>query len=184
MSDSFYRVADEIVRAVSGTNLNGYEDFLGLVNRDGSKIICTGAGRVGLGMRGFTMRLSHLGLNAYFLGETIVPHTGKGDLLLVGSGSGRTSSVLRTVEIAKSKQLNVGLITASIESPMSTLSNACVVLNTPNKMLGKDSQTSIQPMTTLFEQTLAIFLDSVVLDLMKKFNENSETMWERHNAIE
>jgi 6-phospho-3-hexuloisomerase len=184
MSDSFQRVANEIARAVSNTQLNGYEDFLNLVNRDRTKIICTGAGRVGLSMRGFTMRLSHLGLNAYFLGETIVPHTGKGDLLLVGSGSGQTSSVLRTVEIAKSKELRVGLITASKESPMSKLSDACVVLNTPNKTLGKDSQTSIQPMTTLFEQTLAVFLDSVVLDLMKKFDENSETMWERHNAIE
>ena len=184
MSDSFHRVADEIARAVSNTELKGYKEFLSLVNRDGTKIICTGAGRVGLSMRGFTMRLSHLGLDAYFLGETIVPHTGKGDLLLVGSGSGRTSSVLRTVEIAKTKGLNVGLITASTESPMSKLSNACVVLNTPNKTMGKDSQTSIQPMTTLFEQTLGIFLDSVVLDLMDKFNENSETMWERHNAIE
>jgi hypothetical protein len=39
-------------------------------------------------------------------------------------------------------------------------------------------------MTTLFEQSLSIFLDSVVLDLMEKFGETSASMWARHNVIE
>lgn len=177
-------VLREIADVVSKSKFDGYSEFLDLINNNGTKIICVGAGRVGLAMRGFAMRLSHLGIDAHFLGETIVPHTGPGDLLIVGSGSGSTASILKLVEIAKVKGLQIGLVTATPNSPMATLSDAKVCLNTPSKTSDDQTFTSSQPMTTLFEQTLSIFLDSVVLDLMEKFHETSESMWERHNVIE
>ncbi len=80
MSSSLEKVLAEISDAVKETRLEGYSEFLGTIKNDGSKIVCTGAGRVGLAMRAFAMRLNHLGLDAHFLGETIVPHTGPGDL--------------------------------------------------------------------------------------------------------
>lgn len=184
MSSSLEKVIAEISHAIKETNLDGYSEFLGILKNDGSKIVCTGAGRVGLAMRAFTMRLNHLGLDAHFLGETIVPHTGPGDLLIVGSGSGSTASILKLVEIAKSKGLRIALVTSTDSSPMRSLADATVALNTPSKSSESSRVFSIQPMTTLFEQTLSIFLDSVVLDLMEKFGETSESMWSRHNAIE
>ena len=184
MSNSLAKVIAEISGAIQGTHLEGYSEFLSTINKDGSKIVCTGAGRVGLAMRGFAMRLNHLGINAHFLGETIVPHTGPGDLLIVGSGSGSTGSILKLTEIAKTKGIKIALVTSSKSSPMRNLADASVVLNTPNKSSKGSETPSIQPMTTLFEQTLAIFLDSVVLDLMEKFGETTESMWGRHNVIE
>lgn len=184
MSDSLRMVLAEISNAIEKTHLEGYSDFLGIIEKDGSKIVCTGAGRVGLAMRGFAMRLSHLGIDAHFLGETIVPQTGPGDLLIVGSGSGSTGSILKLVEIAKSKGIRIALVTSTESSPMRSLADASVVLNTPNKSRETFQALSVQPMTTLFEQTLSIFLDSVVLDLMAKFGETSESMWGRHNVIE
>ena len=178
------RVVSEITEALAATTLDGYSDFLDLIKMDGGKIVCTGAGRVGLAMRGFTMRLSHLGLDAHFLGETVVPHTGPGDLLIVGSGSGSTGSILKLVEIAKSKGIRIGLITSTSSSPMRSLADASVLIHAPNKFSKGPESNSIQPMTTLFEQTLSIFLDATVLDLMNKFGETSASMWERHNAIE
>jgi 6-phospho-3-hexuloisomerase len=88
------------------------------------------------------------------------------------------------VEIAKSKGLKIALVTSTDSSPMRSLADATVALNTPSKSSESSRVFSIQPMTTLFEQTLSIFLDSVVLDLMEKFGETSESMWGRHNAIE
>ena len=184
MSSSFQKVIAEISHAIHETQLDGYSDFLSMIENDGSKIVCTGAGRVGLAMRGFTMRLNHLGIDAHFLGETVVHPTGPGDLLIVGSGSGSTGSILKLVEIAKSKGIRIALVTSSKSSPMRSLADSSVVLNTPNKSSESSQILSIQPMTTLFEQTLAIFLDSVVLDLMEKFGETSESMWGRHNVIE
>ena len=184
MSSSLEKVIAEISDAIQKTQLDGYSDFLSAIENNGSKIVCTGAGRVGLAMRGFTMRLNHLGIDAHFLGETIVPHTGPGDLLIVGSGSGSTASILRLVEIAKSKGLKIALVTSTKTSPMRDLSDASVLLQTPNKSSQSSELVSIQPMTTLFEQSLSIFLDSVVLDLMEKFGETSASMWARHNVIE
>jgi 6-phospho-3-hexuloisomerase len=67
---------------------------------------------------------------------------------------------------------------------MAKIAQSKVLLETPSKNSGKDFQNSVQPMTTLFEQTLGVFLDATVLDLMVKFDETTETMWKRHNAIE
>ena len=184
MSSSLEKVIAEISHAINETHLEGYSEFLDIIKNDGSKIVCTGAGRVGLAMRGFAMRLNHLGIDAHFLGETIVPHTGPGDLLIVGSGSGSTGSILKLVEIAKSKGLRIALVTSAKSSPMRSLADASVDLNTPSKSSETSRVLSIQPMTTLFEQTLSIFLDSVVLDLMEKFGETTESMWSRYNAIE
>ena len=184
MKGSLKSILEELALSVSRSSLEGHAEFLNLFEKDGSKIICTGAGRVGLAMRGFAMRLMHLGFDSHFLGETIVPNLGSRDLLLVGSGSGSTKSILTLVEIAKAQELRIGLITATKKSPMRELATAVVELHSPNKYSDDPAMTSIQPMTTLFEQTLSIYLDATVLDLMQKFGESSASMWARHNSIE
>ena len=42
------------------------------------KIVVCGAGRVGMAARGFAMRLGHLGLKAYCLGDATVPSLERG----------------------------------------------------------------------------------------------------------
>jgi D-arabinose 5-phosphate isomerase GutQ len=39
-------------------------------------------------------------------------------------------------------------------------------------------------MTTLFEQSLSILLDSFVLEIMKRTGETGQSMTKRHNVIE
>ena len=57
---------------------------------DSNKILIVGQGRSGLVGRAFAMRLMHLGLSVYVVGETITPSIEMGDLLFAISGSGRT----------------------------------------------------------------------------------------------
>ena len=130
------------------------------------------------------MRLMHLGFDAHFLGDVTVPCFQKGDLLVIGSSSGSTPSILAAAQIAFSKELHIALITSSTESPIGRLSNFQFLLNAPSKKMKLDDVVSIQPMTTLFEQTLQIYLDCLVLDLMSAMNVTSSEMWGRHNAIE
>ena len=55
----------------------------------GSKnIFVTGAGRSGLAAKAFAMRLMHLGLSAYVVGETISPAIYADDCIGAISGSG------------------------------------------------------------------------------------------------
>ncbi len=52
------------------------------------RIYVVGAGRSGLVAKAFAMRLMHLGLSAYVVGETITPALNRGDVMVIFSGSG------------------------------------------------------------------------------------------------
>ncbi|MGZ4892148.1 MAG: SIS domain-containing protein, partial [Halobacteriota archaeon] len=54
------------------------------------RLFVMGAGRSGLVVKGFAMRLMHLGFNVYVVGETVTPAVETDDLLIVISGSGET----------------------------------------------------------------------------------------------
>ena len=56
------------------------------------RVFLTGAGRSGLIMQLFAIRLGHLGMDVTILGLPIVPPVGPGDLFLAASGSGATAS--------------------------------------------------------------------------------------------
>ena len=56
-----------------------------------NRVFVTGAGRTGLALKMTAMRLMHLGLVVHVAGEATSPAIGRGDLLLVASGSGTTA---------------------------------------------------------------------------------------------
>lgn len=147
-------------------------------------IVLVGAGRVGMAVRGFAMRLAHLGLNAHMLGDATVPAVGAGDLLVVASGSGETQTIYDLVAIAKKNGADVALITGNPESRMGALSDIIVKVQAPSKVKAVEGFISVQPMTTLNEQCLGIFFDAVVLDLMEQTGETHDTMWGRHSNLE
>jgi 6-phospho-3-hexuloisomerase len=177
------KVLSEISNVLESSNFDNLEEFSNKILK-ANKIIVFGAGRVGLMMKSFAMRLSHLSLEAYFLGEVNVPRTEKGDLMIIGSGSGNTKTVVTVAEIAKNKGLEVVSITSNPESVIAKLSSSIVNLNCETKDSKKSSRLSIQPMTTLFEQSLLIFLDSLILILMNELQEDHDSMIGRHNVIE
>lgn len=148
------------------------------------KIIATGAGRVGLSVRGFVMRLKHLGLDAYIVGDANVPALKQDDLLLACSGSGETQTIYELVNIASRNLSKIALITGNPQSRMGKLAHTIVEIKAPSKTKQIDGFTSIQPMTTLNEQSLGIFFDAAVLRLMQEMGETHETMWERHSNLE
>lgn len=148
------------------------------------KIIGLGAGRMGLSTKAFIMRLGHLNFSAYMIGDTTVPSIGSRDLLLVCSGSGETQTIYDLTVTAKKNGARITAVTGNPDSRIGKLADTIVVLKAPSKTKQVEGVTSIQPMTTLNEQTLLIFFDAVVLELMKILNESHETMWNRHSDLE
>ncbi len=73
------------VEAIDATETKELADAVLQANR----IFLAGAGRSGLMGKAFVMRLMHMGLDAYVVGETVTANLREGDLLIVGSGSGR-----------------------------------------------------------------------------------------------
>ncbi len=162
------------------------EQILKLIEeiRKANTIVVCGAGRVGMMTRSFGMRLGHLGLRAYTLGDSTVPGLQEGDLFLVSSGSGETETIYQLVVIAKKHKARVALITGNPESRMGKLADTIVEIKAPSKVKAVEGFTSAQPMTTLNEQCLLVFFDAVVLALMEHLEESHDSMWERHSQLE
>jgi 6-phospho-3-hexuloisomerase len=147
-----------------------------------SKIVTCGAGRMGLMARAFAMRLKHLNRDAYHIGDCNVPRIGPGDLLVACSGSGETKTVLTLVETAKFSGASVALLTTRESSSMEKLADIKIILPAPSKV--ENGVVSMQPMTTLTEQSTLLFLDGLILMLMDQLRETNETMKTRHSILE
>jgi len=176
-------ILNEIDSVLSSINNLEIEELINLINVSNT-IVTLGAGRVGMAIKGFAMRLGHLGFRAYHIGDTTVPSIGKNDLLIVASGSGETQSIYDLVKIGKNNGASIILITGNVDSRIAKLSDKILLVNAPSKTKKVDGLKSIQPMTTLNEQCLGILFDTIVLEIMEITGETHQTMWERHSNLE
>jgi 6-phospho-3-hexuloisomerase len=158
-----------------------------------SKIFVVGAGRSGLVVKSFALRLMHLGFSVYVMGETIIPRMRKGDVLVALSGSGRTKSVISVAEAAKSVGAIVVSITTFMDSPLAKLGDVVVLIPGRTKLAKEDDylvrqviglHEPLTPLGTLFEDLAMIFLDGVVVELMDKLGVTEEELKERHANVE
>lgn len=158
-----------------------------------NKILIVGQGRSGLVGRAFAMRLMHLGLSVYVVGETITPSIERDDLLFAVSGSGRTSFVVNAATTAKKTGAKVVSITSHPDSNLGKLSDYIVVVKGRTKLARSKDYTSNQimgiheplaPLGTMFEICCMVFLDSIVAELMNRLSKSEEDMRRRHSIIE
>ena len=178
-------VIAELAETLKNLSPSDMVNAVELINSS-SSLFLAGAGRSALAVRGFAMRLMHLGKNSYLVGETTTPGIAEGDLLLIGSGSGRTGTLLSMAEKANKIGAKILLITIDPQSPIARLADLVIEFPTPSPKLtgGPTKGQSVQPMGSLFEQSLFIFLDSLVLLLMKTNNLTSAEMFRRHANLE
>jgi 6-phospho-3-hexuloisomerase len=150
------------------------------------RIFVAGAGRSGLCMRALSMRLMHLGKTVYVVGETTTPRLASTDLLILGSGSGRTTGLLAMAERARHQGAKILLFTTDATSPLAEMADFRVVIPAPslNATAGKSDPISVQPMGSLFEQSMLILCDSLILGLMQKAGVIAAQMLERHANLE
>lgn len=119
--------------------------------------------------KSFSMRLIHLGLNVGRLGKRPGKTTNK-DLNIVLSGSGESKDILRIVK--KIKKSKIICITTCDESNIAKKADLVIEFRA-----GK----SKQPMRSLFEQAALIYLDAIIIKLMKKLKINDREMWKKHD---
>lgn len=78
------------------------------------RIVVHGCGREALQVKGFAMRLFHLGLPVSVVGDMTTPAVGKGDVLFASSGPGETSTVLTLMKVAHAARAKNLLVTAFV----------------------------------------------------------------------
>lgn len=149
-----------------------------------SRIVVYGCGREGLQMRGFAMRLYHMGRNVSVWGDMTMPPVGVGDLLIVSAGPGYLATVEVLVEIARSAGARTALVTAQ-SAPKLAHQVDIVVIIPAQTMAEEDGKSqSVLPMGSLFECAQMIFFEIVVLKLRPRFAETFKTMRQRHTNLE
>jgi 6-phospho-3-hexuloisomerase len=164
----------EIAGRTSETELERLADKI----LEADRVYVAGMGRSGLMARAFAMRLMHLGLSVFVVGETTTPSIEEGDLLLCCTRFGRSGSLLHYMEKARDGGAKAAVITIDPASPMAK--KADVVLPIP---VGED-EVSRQPLGTLFEQTLLLTLDALVIVLMQKRGFTEAEMARLHTNLE
>ena len=151
-----------------------------------ARIFVAGAGRSGLCMRALGMRLMHLGKTVYVVGETTTPSIAAENLLVIGSGSGKTSSLLAMAEQAQRQDAKILLFTTDATSPLAELADHRVIIPAPSLKPSQEIRglISTQPLGTLFEQSMLILCDSLILGLMQRLGVDAAQMSERHANLE
>ena len=157
-------------------------------------IFVTGAGRSGLAAKAFAMRLMHLGLSSYVVGETISPAINAGDCILAISGSGETNTIVTAAKISKKRGAKVLALTSYPESSLGQLADGLirgkgrtkVEVDDENylKRQIKGNYTSLTPLGTAFELTSLVFLDGLVSELMEHMGKTEEDLKNRHTVLE
>lgn len=138
-------------------------------------------GRCQLSVRGFAMRLAHMGLNAHVVYDTVTPAIGPGDLLIGHCFANNVE--LNVAQQAKKAGAKIVLITPILDSEHARLADFCV--NLPGQIFGGPNEVpSIQPMASLLEQALLLFTDIVVMMLIERRGVSMKAMQERHTNLE
>lgn len=175
-------VSEEIVATVARIDeeqLSGLAELLGRTDR----VFAAGAGRSGLVLRMAAMRLMHLGLTVHIAGDTTTPAISSGDLLLVASGSGTTSGVVKAAETAKKAGARIAALTTNPDSPLAALADAVVVIPAAQKT-DHGSNVSRQYSGSLFEQSLFLATEALFQSLWDNADVPAEELWLRHANLE
>jgi 6-phospho-3-hexuloisomerase len=162
---------------------------------DAKRIYVVGAGRSGLVAKAFAMRLMHLGLQAYVVGETITPALNKGDVMVIFSGSGRTKTVADLAETARDIGGRICLITSNADSRIGKIADCIVIIEHHRDKVADDAaefeirqmmgdHKSFAPLGTLFETASMVFADAVISRMMEITKTDENALKNRHTNIE
>lgn len=183
-------------------NIQAAEDVLDEENIEIIKNIITssenvfviGAGRSGLAGKAFAMRLMHLGMSVYVVGETTTPAIFEDDCIVAISGSGETNNIVEAVKIAKKRGAKVVVVSSYPESTLGKLADAILYVKGRTKLEVDDENymkrqfdgnyTLLTPLGTAFELTSLVFLDGLVCELMKKMGKTEDDLKRRHTVLE
>jgi 6-phospho-3-hexuloisomerase len=148
------------------------------------KVFFVGVGRVLLSLQAIAKRLAHLGVNTIVVGQITEPAITEKDLLIVGSGSGQTVFPLAIAKKAKQYNATVIHIGANPNSAMKEFADLFVRIPVSTKLNLPNEVPSIQPMTSLFEQSLLLLGDTIALMMIKEGNIDMQSLWQYHANLE
>lgn len=143
-----------------------------------------GVGREGLQIKGFCMRLHHLGRDAHVVGDMTTPPLGPGDLLVVSAGPGWFSTVEALMGVARQAGARTLVVTAQPDGPCPRAAD--LVLPVPAQTMADDRgpATSVLPMGSLYEGAQYVLFEVMILMLRDRLGVTAEAMRANHTNLE
>ncbi len=184
MSNMYQGALDELSSVFKKIDEDKVNEAIEIISSS-NKIVVFAGGREKLQIMGFAMRLFHMGLNIAVEGDMTTPPVGKGDLLIVSVGTGYISTALALMEVAKKSGASILMITAQPSGRCSEFAD--FILKLPAQTMADDQgerKSSVLPMGSLFEGSLFILFEIMVLKLIDKLKIDSEFMRSNHTNLE
>ena len=178
--------AIEISKNLSGKDAKIMEDLL----LNTGKIYTMGVGHSGLIGKVFAMKLMHLGLASYVVGDVTTPGLREGDVVVAISQSGETTSVVALSKKAKKLGGKVIAITACPQSSLGRMADHIVKIEAkaPGKKfpalsaLGDEEHANLSG--ALFGINSFLFFYGLICDLVLRAKQTPSKIDSRHANIE
>ncbi|WP_062228745.1 6-phospho-3-hexuloisomerase [Aureimonas frigidaquae] len=147
--------------------------------------ICVYAGgREGLQLKGFAMRLFHLGRSVSVVGDMTTPALGQGDVFLVVCGPGEISTSIALIGVAKAAGAQILVVTAQPSGRVPQMADLVVTIPAQTMADDQGEGVSVLPMGSLFEGALFVLFEVMVLKLKDSLAISAEAMRANHTNME
>jgi 6-phospho-3-hexuloisomerase len=176
-------ILNEFEKVFERLNISEVEDLINEIIK-ANKVILIGVGREGLSTKAFAMRLMHLGIDSYWIWDETTPSIKENDLLIATSGCGEIGHIHYVVNKAKKNGARVAVITGDPQKKTPAIADIVLFLPAHVYLGTADVVPSSQLMGNLFEQTLLILFDLIIMDLKKKLKKSNRDMELRHRNLE
>lgn len=181
--EALQTILSEIERVINKIDEQQVETFAERL-LTASRVFVTGEGRSGFMAKAFAMRLMHLGLPVYVVGETTTPALKGTDTLIAVSGSGTTEGTVRIAQDAKKLGAMLFAVTTNPKSDLGKLAAHALVIPAATKWRREGEVQTQQPLGSLFDQCCHIALDAVCLDIAERKGISNESARQQHTNVE
>ncbi|MCM8784797.1 MAG: SIS domain-containing protein [Candidatus Omnitrophica bacterium] len=168
-------IINEVLKAIEKIKKKEEFEKLEKLISKSEKIFVYGIGRSGFIGRCFCMRLYHIGLNSFFLGETTTPRFTDKDLMIFISASGEKNTLFQLAKICKRERGKILTITSNKKSKLAKISDNLIYIPTKK---------SFQFGNSLFEQVCFLFLEEFVQFYIEKNRISINLIKQRHTNLE
>jgi 6-phospho-3-hexuloisomerase len=182
--DAFGQALGELATVLARVDQGAVEEACRML-AGARRIVVYGCGREALQVKGFAMRLFHLGLPVSVVGDMTTPPLGGGDVFFASSGPGETTTVLTLMKVAQAAGAKNLLVTAQPEAGAAGLADFMLLI--PAQTMADDQgtmRTSLLPMGSVFEGALFLLFEIMVLKLKDMLGVSPEAMRARHTNME
>ncbi len=136
---------------------------------EANNVFVAALGRSRLNIMAFAMRLMQMGISTHVVGDNSTPSIHRGDVFIIGSSSGKTSSLVEFAKKAKAVNAEIILFTEAETSPIGEMASLVYRVQADTNRLPDQ-------LGWYSEYAISLCYECIVMYLMKKKGLSKEKM--------